>query len=161
MENLWISAGKIDQVIPSLSPELSTEHMFVERMFDFPAQKFGPKKSNTCSTRDEKRRVSRRASRARGVAGRSAGERARIFQAGGAGSGRAGSANFRGGWGRLADARIFQGAGGRGVRSCANFVLAKWRGVGEVCGELSINQFFWGWAARRVCANFLGCRLLR
>jgi hypothetical protein len=40
VENLWISAGKIDQVIPSLSPELSTEHMFVERMFDFLAQKF-------------------------------------------------------------------------------------------------------------------------
>jgi hypothetical protein len=69
--------------------------MFVERMFDFPVPGPTGKKSNTCSTRDEKRRVSRRARRARGLAGRSAGERARIFQAGGAGSGRAGSANFR------------------------------------------------------------------
>jgi hypothetical protein len=73
--------------------------MFVERMFDFPAQKFGPKKSNTCSTRDEKRRVSWRESRARGLAGRSAGVRAaseREFSGRAAAAARGGGANFRG-----------------------------------------------------------------
>ena len=87
-ENLWISAGKIDQVIPSLSPELSTEHMFVERMFDFPAQKFRGKNRTYVRPRRKKSSVVARVARAPrsgSVGGRAGGERARIFGAGGGG----------------------------------------------------------------------------